>query len=345
MGATEFIGGIETFGEFVGELGVVGTGDAGVEFAKGLGFDLADTFAGQADFLADLLEGERLAARQAETQSQNRRFAFVDGVEQFVDGFDFIIIEDGLIGGGGTFVVEHFAEREGVAFAVDRGLGGSLEGPDGVPDHADFFGGHLHGVGQFIDTGLAMEFGFQFAGGAFAQRDEFDHVGGDVDGLDGVDEGAFDGLLDPPGGVGAEARALGGVETFDGFEQAEVALFDEVDQGQAAVAVVLGDGNDEAQIGARHAIAGFRTAMADDAPCEFFFFIGGQQRHFVDLPKIDLQTRWYFCSWHERFQPLCVSASDFLVEMSVSSTMTLSLSAAIVQTAKVKNQFRSDTIP
>src|SRR5262249_34651377 len=69
-------------------------------------------------------------------------------------------------------------------------------------------------------------------------------------------EGPLNRLLDPPGGVGAEANALIGVEAFDGAEQADVALLDEIGQRHAATAVVLGDADDKAEVGPDHAFAG-----------------------------------------------------------------------------------------
>jgi len=94
-------------------------------------------------------------------------------------------------------------------------------------------------------------------GGLLEFGDELDHVGRDMDGLDGVDEGALDGLLDPPRGVGGKARALRGVEAFDGADEADVSLFNQVGEGEAAVGVVFGDGDDEAQVRAHERFARF----------------------------------------------------------------------------------------
>src|SRR3712207_7950417 len=60
--------------------------------------------------------------------------------------------------------------------------------------------------------------------------------------------------------VGGEARAVLGVEAFDGLEEADVAFLDEVGEGEAAVDVVLGEVDDEAEVGADHALAGLRRS-------------------------------------------------------------------------------------
>ena len=79
--------------------------------------------------------------------------------------------------------------------------------------------------------------------------DGLDHVHGDADGATLVGEGAGDGLADPPRGVGRELEALGVVELLDGPHEAEVPLLDEVEEGEAPVAVALGDRDHEPEVG------------------------------------------------------------------------------------------------
>ena len=64
-----------------------------------------------------------------------------------------------------------------------------------------------------------------------------------------VGDGAGDGLANPPGGVGAELEAALVVELVGGLHQADVAFLDQIQEGQAATDVLLGDGDDEAEIG------------------------------------------------------------------------------------------------
>ena len=71
----------------------------------------------------------------------------------------------------------------------------------------------------------------------------------DADGAGLVGDGAGDGLTDPPGGVGGEFVAAAVLELVDGLHEADVALLDEVEELQAAVGVLLGDGDDEAEVG------------------------------------------------------------------------------------------------
>ena len=84
----------------------------------------------------------------------------------------------------------------------------------------------------------------------------------------GVGDAAGDRLADPPRGVRRELEALAPVELLDGVHQPEVALLDEVEQGQPGRLVLLGDGDDEAQVGLHElalgllAVAGRATQLA-----------------------------------------------------------------------------------
>jgi hypothetical protein len=71
----------------------------------------------------------------------------------------------------------------------------------------------------------------------------------DADGAGLVGDGAGDGLANPPGGVGGELVAAAVLELVDRLHQADVALLNEVEELQAAVGVLLGDGDDQAQVG------------------------------------------------------------------------------------------------
>jgi len=91
-----------------------------------------------------------------------------------------------------------------------------------------------------------------------------------------VRESALHRLLDPPRGVGGELAALGGIETFDGLDEAEVALTDKVHQGQAHLVVVVGDFHDEAQVRLDHVVAG-RLVTALDPGGELDLLLDGQE--------------------------------------------------------------------
>ena len=132
---------------------------------------------------------------------------------------------------------------------------GRLEG-DGLLGHlehgADALDGHLHLVGDFLRGGFAAEVLDQLLLHPHQLVDRLDHVHRDADGAGLVGDGAGDGLANPPGGVGGELVAAAVFELLDRLHQAHVAFLDQVEEGQAAVGVFLGDGDDEAQVGLDH---------------------------------------------------------------------------------------------
>ncbi len=101
-----------------------------------------------------------------------------------------------------------------------------------------------------------------------------------------VGEGAFDGLLDPPSGVGGEFAALCGIETLDGFHEADIAFGDEVEERQAEVGVIVSDFDDEAEIGADHQGSGGFIALLDFG-CEVDFLFNGEKGDEPDFAEIN----------------------------------------------------------
>ena len=82
-------------------------------------------------------------------------------------------------------------------------------------------------------------------------RHRFHHVHGDADGAALIGHGAGDRLANPPRGVGAELEAAAILELVDRPHQAGVALLDQVEEAQAAVAVLLGDRDHQPQVAFR----------------------------------------------------------------------------------------------
>ncbi len=113
-------------------------------------------------------------------------------------------------------------------------------------------------------------------------------MNGQTDGAGLVHDGPLDGLTDPPGGIGGETEAALGVKLLDRTDKAEVALFDEIQQHQAAVVVTTGDFDHQSQVGLDHALAGgFVTSQGTTGVVDFLF--GSEQRGETYLPQIELR--------------------------------------------------------
>ena len=78
----------------------------------------------------------------------------------------------------------------------------------------------------------------------------------DADGARLIGDGTGSSLSDPPGGIGAEFVAAAVLKLLHGLHQAGIALLNQVEEGEAAVHVLLDDGDHEAQIGLDHLRAG-----------------------------------------------------------------------------------------
>ena len=103
-----------------------------------------------------------------------------------------------------------------------------------------------------------------------------------------VGQGARDGLADPPGRIGGELEALAVVELLGRAHEPDRSLLDQVEEGQALVAIPLGDGDDEAQVGLHHRLLGAVVAALD--PLRELDLLGsGQERNLADVLEEELQ--------------------------------------------------------
>src|SRR5690606_30339368 len=235
-----------------------------LELAQRLVLDLADALAGDAEVAADLLERVLAAVDQPLAELQHHRLALVELAERLLQ-----LLGEDVLGGlvdrrldvlvGDEVAVERVLlvadgrfQRERLARELER-----LLDLLGVPVGA-------HGVGDLGEGRLARQLLLQPAAGAGELVDRLDHVHRDADGARLVGDGAVDGLPDPPGGVGGELVAAAVLELLDGADEALVALLEEVEEAHAAAVVLLGDADDQAQVGLDEVLAR-QVAVLDDA--------------------------------------------------------------------------------
>ena len=188
----------------------------------------------------------------------------------------------------GVFVAHDLAEGGGVAVVADGRVERGRADADGLEvGHLVDRDAELHR--QLLVGRLAPEFLGERHGGPAHLGNLVHEVDGQADGLRLVGQRALDGLLDPPGGIGAELSALARVEAFDGLDEPDVAFADQVEQGQAKVLVVMRDFDDQAQVGLDHVVARRLVAPADAAG-EGHLLGDGEERRLGDLLEIELQA-------------------------------------------------------
>ncbi len=162
-------------------------------------------------------------------------------------------------------VFDQIAQR-GFAVAADRRFERHRIARDGL-QLLDLLHRNVHAAADFVVGGRAAQFLFQLARGAQELVHALVHVNGNADGAGLVGDGAGDGLANPPGGVGRKLVAAAVFEFVGGAHQADVAFLDQIQQVQAAVDVLLGDGNHQAKVGFDQIFLGalgFDFAVADD---------------------------------------------------------------------------------
>ena len=143
-------------------------------------------------------------------------------------------------------------------------------------------------LGDLLRRRLATELGHELALGAADLVELLDDVHRDADRARLVGERARDRLADPPGRVGRELEALAVVELLGRAHEPERALLDQVEEGQALVAVVLGDRDDQAQVRLDHLLLGVEVAALDPLG-EVDLLLRGQQADLADVLEEQLQ--------------------------------------------------------
>ncbi len=283
------------------------------QLGQGLALDLPDPLAGEVEVLADVVEGARLAVDQAVAHLHDAALAVGEAGQHRAQLLAHEQERRRLPGHDRVLVLDEVTEAR-VAVLADEGVeagGVTVVGPD-----------LLDPLGREVDLdrdlgggGLAAQLHHQVALDAADLVDLLDHVHGQADGARLVGHRAGEGLPDPPGGVRRELEALGVVELLDRADQPEVALLDEVGQTHPATGVLLGDADDQAQVGLEHVLLGL-LALPDDVlqvglelrgdlaalreslrgeqaglhgTGELDLHLGGQQRHPADLVEVEPQ--------------------------------------------------------
>ena len=104
-----------------------------------------------------------------------------------------------------------------------------------------------------------------------------------------IRHGALHRLADPPGRIRRELVATAPVELLDGAVEAERALLDQVQEGDAEAPIALGDGDDQAQVRLDHAPLGGGVAPLDCLG-EGDLLRGGEQLVAADIGQEELKA-------------------------------------------------------
>src|SRR4051794_11174282 len=257
-----------------------------LELLERVVLDLPDPLAGHAKRAADLLERARLAAEQPVAELDHLAFPPRERAQRVHDVFATQHQLSRVVRRLRGLVLDEVAERR-VFLLADRLLerDGELRH---AQDLAHLVGRHLELLGDLIRARLASEALHELPLDVHDLVQLLDHVHGDPDGARLVGDRPCDGLPDPPRRVGGELVALAVVELLDSADQTERAFLDQIEKGEPAAEVALGDRDDEAEVGLDHLPLRAHVAALDPLR-ERHLLVGGEERHLADLAQIEAE--------------------------------------------------------
>ena len=110
--------------------------------------------------------------------------------------------------------------------------------------------------------------------------------------------------LDPPHGIGGETEALVGLEPLHRLHQADIALRDDLGNGQSVAAIAHGYLGHEPEMAGDEVMCGVAIVMLAPALGEHVFLLGFQHRKFTDLGEVSrkagfsVENRQASCTGH-----------------------------------------------
>src|SRR5688572_8657131 len=217
------------------------------QLAQRLRLDLPYPFARYREVLAHFFERVLAAVADAEAHLDDLLFARRQRLQHRLGLFLQIEVDDRFRRRHGGAVLDEVAEVRIFLFA-DRRLERDRLLRD-LEDLADLRDRDVHAPRDLFRRRLAAELLHQRARGPDQLVDRLDHVHRDADGTRLIGNRARDRLADPPRRVGRELVAAAVLELVDRLHQADVAFLDQVEELQAAVGVLLGDRDDETEVG------------------------------------------------------------------------------------------------
>ena len=168
----------------------------------------------------------------------------------------------GVCGNDGLGVLDEVTEL-GVAVLTERRVQRNRLATILLNLH-DLLGGHVEFLRQFLGGRFTTQVLEHLALDTRKLVDDLDHVHRDADRTRLVRHRAGDRLTNPPGGVGRELVALRIIELFDGADEAQVALLDQVQELHTAPGVALGQRHNESKVRLEQVVLRLLTVLSEE---------------------------------------------------------------------------------
>src|SRR5579871_5162090 len=248
--------------------------------------DLADALARDVEGPADLVEGAGMLPAEAVAEFEDTPFAIAQVLERLAQRLLGQDLGRALVGGLGALIGDELTELR--LLLVAHGLLEGHRSLRGALDRLNLLRLDTRDLGDLLRRRLAPELGHELALSPPDLVELLDDMYRDADRPRLVGEGPRDGLPDPPGRIGGELEALAVVELLRRAHEAQRAFLDEVEEGQTLVAVVLGDGDDEAQVRLDHLLLGVEIAALDPLG-QVDLLLGGEEPDLADVLQEELK--------------------------------------------------------
>ena len=172
-----------------------------------------------------------------------------------------------------------------------------------LDDLAHLLRADLHLLSDFLGRRFAPQVLQQTAADANQAVDRLHHVDGNTNRAGLVSDSTGNGLANPPGGIRAELVPLRVIELFDGTNQTNIPLLDQVQQAHTAANVLFRDTDHQAQVRLGQAALGLFTIFNNaiitqrgqpellvsatlHAARQAHLFLGGKQGNTPDLAQV-----------------------------------------------------------
>src|SRR5690242_4847593 len=232
-----------------------------LQLLEALVLDLADALARDVERPPDLVERARVLAVEAVAELQHLALPARERAEDLAQRLLAHADLGLLVRQRQVLVGDEVAELR-LVLVADRLLerDGRLRA---AADVLDLVRAEVEVLADLGGRRLAAELGAELALGADDLVQLLDDVDRHADRARLVREGTGHGLADPPRRVRRELEALAVVELLGGANEADRPLLDQVEERQPLVAVLLGDRDDEAQVGLDHLLLRAVVAALD----------------------------------------------------------------------------------
>src|SRR5215212_5131283 len=217
------------------------------EHTLGLALQLADALAGDPEFLAELGEGRGVAVAEAVAPHQDVPVTLGEPLDSLLEGTYLHLPDDRACHLRSTLVLDQLSEFGAVAVRGE-GLVEASSVRHRALDVEHLADGPLETFGDHSVSGIAAQLGRELVIRAGHLPDLIPHVHGDADGTALVCHSTLHGLPDPPRGVRGEPPTAVGVELLYSPHQADVALLDQVLEGQPHPTIPLGNADHEPEV-------------------------------------------------------------------------------------------------